>query len=233
MPDPFWFRSLLWVHILAGTCSFVLAPIALATAKGGKAHRFWGNVYFYAMAVVAGSALILALYRPVLFLALVAVFSFYMGFTGVRVLRLKKMSSGDKPDVRLDWIVGLFTMAASFTLVVLSVFRPSAVQNLAIPGIAFGLLGMRASGFTLWQLKHPSTEAMFWWFGHLEGMIGSYIAAWSAFSVVTLGPIFGSAWYIWLWPTMVGVPAVALTTGFYQRKFARKTVLQTAKPLSV
>jgi hypothetical protein len=64
------------------------------------------------------------------------------------------------------------------------------------------------------------TEKMFWWYTHLGNMIGSYIAAWSAFSVVTLSRYFGGAWYVWLWPTMVGVPAIVLTTAYYKRKFA-------------
>jgi hypothetical protein len=61
---------------------------------------------------------------------------------------------------------------------------------------------------------------MFWWYTHLGNMIGSYIAAWSAFSVVTLSRYLGDAWYVWLWPTIVGVPAIVLTTAYYRRKFA-------------
>ena len=45
-------------------------------------------------------------------------------------------------------------------------------------------------------------------------------AMWSAFSVVTLSQVFGNAWYVWLWPTIVGVPAIVLTVGYYARKFA-------------
>jgi hypothetical protein len=32
--------------------------------------------------------------------------------------------------------------------------------------------------------------------------------------------IFGNSIWLWLWPTMVGVPAIILTTGYYKRKFA-------------
>ena len=45
---------------------------------------------------------------------------------------------------------------------------------------------------------------------------------WSAFSVVTLTQVFGNAWYVWLWPTIVGVPAIVLTVAYYSRKFAPK-----------
>ena len=60
------------------------APVALATAKGGKTHRRWGKVYFCAMAGVAVTALILSLALPVFFLAMVAVFSFYSAFAAYR-----------------------------------------------------------------------------------------------------------------------------------------------------
>src|SRR2546430_7876027 len=95
MQDPMWIRSLLGVHIAAGTVSFVMAPVALATAKGGRAHRRWGKVYFWAMAVVAATALVLSLYRPILFLALVAVFSFYNSFAAYRVLGQKGTVQGN------------------------------------------------------------------------------------------------------------------------------------------
>ncbi len=43
--DPLWMRVLLALHVAGGSLAFVLAPIALLTAKGGKAHRRWGMVY--------------------------------------------------------------------------------------------------------------------------------------------------------------------------------------------
>ena len=91
--DPLWMKVFLGVHITAGASSFLLAPVALATAKGGKQHKRWGMVYLWSMGVVASTALPMALYRPVLFLALVAVFSFYLAFAGFRVTRLKELAS--------------------------------------------------------------------------------------------------------------------------------------------
>ncbi len=51
-------------------------------------------------------------------------------------------------------------------------------------------------------------------------MIGSYIAAWTAFSVVTIGPLFHGAWWLWIVPISVGIPAIVATTAYYRRKFA-------------
>jgi uncharacterized membrane protein len=220
MHDPLWMRSFLGVHIAAGVGAFVLAPLALLSAKGGKAHRRWGKIYFWSMAVVAGTAFVMAAYRPVLFLALVAIFSFYNAFVAYRVLGQKAAVSGAKVVRPLDWIGALFCFTSCAALVLLGAFRPHLVSNLGIPAIVFGLIGMRISGRAMWGFTHPPTEKMFWWYAHLQGMIGSYIAAWTAFCVVTIGPLLHGAWWIWITPVAISVPAIVATTAYYQRKFA-------------
>jgi uncharacterized membrane protein len=219
MHDPLWMRAFLGVHIAAGVGAFVLAPLALLSAKGGKAHRRWGKIYFWSMAVVASTAFVMAAYRPVLFLALVAIFSFYNAFVAYRVLGQKAAVSGAKVVRPLDWIGGLFCFTSCAALVLLGAFRPHLVSNLGIPAIVFGLIGMRISGRAMWGFTHPPTEKMFWWYAHLQGMIGSYIAAWTAFCVVTIGPLLHGAWWIWITPVAIGVPAIIATTAYYQRKF--------------
>jgi hypothetical protein len=223
MHGPLWMRAFLAVHVAAGASAFVLAPLALVTAKGGKAHRFWGKIYFWAMAVVAATALVMALYLPILFLALVAVFSFYSAFAGYRVLGQKAAYKGEKAATALDWCAAVFTFISSAALAFLGVVRPELVQRLAIPAMVFGCIGMWIAGSTMWNFMHRPQEKMFWWYSHLGGMIGSYIAAWTAFCVVTIGPLLHGAWWIWVTPTAIGVPAIIATTAYYKRKFAPKT----------
>jgi hypothetical protein len=220
--DPVWMKGLLVVHVAAGFGSFLLAPVALATAKGGPAHRRWGMVYLWCMGIVAATALPMALYRPVLFLAMVAVFSFYAAFSGYRVLKLKKLASGGSAKP-IDWIAGLLTFFSSLLLALMGAFKPAAIQGFGIVSIVFGLLGMRLAVGQLWSFVRKPKEKMFWWYTHLGNFIGSYIAAWTAFSVVTLPVIFGNHIWLWLWPTAVGVPAIVMTSGYYRRKFAPKT----------
>ncbi len=217
--DPVWMKAFLGVHIAAGASSFLLAPVALATAKGGKQHKRWGMVYLWSMGVVAATALPMALYRPVLFLALVAVFSFYLAFAGFRVTRLKELARGGSATP-VDWIAAVITFLASACLAGFGAFRPAWVQGFGIVSIVFGFIGIRASVAEMWKFVRKPTEKMFWWYTHLGNMIGSYIAAWTAFSAVTLSQYFGNAWYVWLWPTIVGVPSIVLTTAYYKRKFA-------------
>jgi uncharacterized membrane protein len=222
MGDPIWMKALLAVHIACGFASFLLAPVALVTAKGGKQHKRWGMVYLWAMGGVAVTALPMALYRPVLFLAMVAVFSFYSALSGYRVLKLKDLTRGGSAKP-IDWIAGGFTFASSFLLAYLGAFHNAVVQNMGPVAIVFGLLGMRLAFVQMKSFVKKPTEKMFWWYTHLGNFIGSYIAAWTAFSVVTLPRLFGNHLWLWLWPTAVGVPAIVVTVAYYKRKFAPKT----------
>jgi hypothetical protein len=227
MHDPLWIKLLLGVHIAAGGTAFVMAPLALASAKGGKAHRRWGKIYFWAMAVVGSTALVLALYRPILFLALVAVFSFYAAFSAYRVLFHKNLTQGQKVTWP-DWTAAIFTFASSFALALVGVVKPVLVQNLTIPSLLFGFIGMWLAVKSIWQFLHPPKEKMFWWYAHLGNMLASYIAAWTAFSVTTIGRFVHGGWVIWVLPTVIGSPAIALTTAYYKRKFAPRTKIGAA-----
>jgi hypothetical protein len=217
--DPLWVKFFLAVHIVAGASSFLFAPVALATAKGGKQHKRWGMVYLWSMGVVAATAIPMAFFFPVCFLALVAVFSFYFAFSAYRVLRLKELARGGSAEA-IDWIAGVVTFATSALLAWLSWFRPATIEVIPAVGVAFGFIGMFGSARQMVSFVRKPKEKMFWWYTHLGNFIGSYIAAWSAFSVVTLTRVIGNHWYVWLWPTMVGVPAIIVTTAYYQRKFA-------------
>lgn len=231
-PDPIWMKVFLTVHVTAGIISFVLAPVALATAKGGKQHKRWGMVYLWSMGVVSCTALPMALFRPVLFLALVSVISAYLAFSGYRVLQLKNLASGGSAQP-IDWAAACIAFLASASLVVVGWFHPAAVQHMQVVAIVLGALGMRGTTADIYLFIRKPTEKMFWWYSHLAKFIGSYIAAWTAFSTATLSHIFRHAGIIlWLWPAAVGIPAIFLITAYYKRRFASRQVAATSRNLA-
>src|SRR5580704_13338641 len=116
-------RALLILHISCGVVAFICAPVALATTKGGKVHRRFGKIYFWAMAGVAVTALILSFALPVYFLAMVAVFSFYSAFAGYRILSLKDMYTGARPKA-VDWVASVITVLSSFLLFLMGFLKP-------------------------------------------------------------------------------------------------------------
>jgi uncharacterized membrane protein len=212
--------ALLLVHILAGVTALVVAPIAMVTAKGGPAHRRWGKVYFWMMAVVAVTAVPLGLWRPNYFLILVAVFSFYFAFRGYRVLFRKRPHRGEDAHA-LDWGAAIATFVVSVGLIVLGILKPSPVWvRLAPVALVFGIGGVVTTGVDMVRFVRPPTERMAWWYSHMAGMLGSYIATVTAFSVVNFD--FLPTVARWLWPSVVGTPLIVLWVAYYKRKFARK-----------
>ncbi len=216
--DPMWMRTLLAVHIAAGALCLVLAPVVLSVRKGGRTHRRLGRIYLWSMGVVAGTALPMALFRPVLFLALIAVLSFYLAFSGYRVLRLKELARGGAASAA-DWGAALATFGTCAFLAGAALWRPGLVQNMGIVAILLGALGMRASGADIWRFLVKPKEPMFWMYVHLEKFIGSYIAVWTAFSVAALSRIVPQAGIaLWLLPATTGIPAIIATVAYYKRK---------------
>ena len=170
----------------------------------------------------------MAIYRPVLFLALVAVFSFYAAFSGYRVLKLKDLPRGGqgKTDRLVCRRSFTFCSAVPAWPIVWRIVQADLGAELRNRG-----RGVRAAGHAAGSgADGPSgnctakpKEKMFWWYTHLGNFIGSYIAAWTAFSAVTLSQFVPHGKiYVWLWPSAIGVPAIYWTVGYYQRKFAPK-----------
>src|SRR5262244_1799684 len=199
-----------------------LAPLAMVTVKGGRAHRRWGKIYFWSMAVVAATAVLIALWRPKIFLALLAVFSFYMAFSGSRTLWRKQPAQGQGPTA-LDWTAALLTFAVSAAMAVLGLIRPGeAWQRLGIVPVVFGALGMILAGPDIGKFVRPPTDRNAWWFAHMGGMLGSYIATVSAFSVVNFA--FLPTTVRWLWPTVIGTPLIAVWIAYYRIRLRRPPV---------
>ncbi len=101
-------------HIVAGFLALVVAPVAMIVKKGGKAHRLWGKIFFYSITMVAITALVMSAWTNNVFMAMVAVFSFYLAASGYRSLYRKKVN-GVKDVAFIDWLLlfvsGLFSIA--------------------------------------------------------------------------------------------------------------------------
>jgi uncharacterized membrane protein len=207
-----WFPYVRLLHIACGMIALFVAPAAMLTVKGGLAHRRWGKIYFWMMAAVALTAMAMALYRPIIFLALLAIFSFYFAFRGYRSILQKR---GAKT---IDWIAALLSFGGSLGLVVLGV-HPAAGVPLPAPvvSITFGILGGIIAGSDMWRFLRPPADRNVWWYSHMAGMLASYIATVSAFSVVNFH--FLPLVVRWLWPSLLGTPAIFIWIRYYKRRF--------------
>ena len=106
-----------YLHIAAGICAFILAPVAVAVKHGGKWHRIAGKFFVIAMITASISALVLAYIHPNVFLFMVGIFSFYMACNGYRVLYRKKIAQTKKVAI-IDWvIVGVNTVSCAALII--------------------------------------------------------------------------------------------------------------------
>ena len=210
------FRALLVVHIIAGTIALVVAPGAMLTFKGGLWHRRWGKIYFWATIVIAATGAVMSLLRPNLFLLMVAVFSFYLVFSGYRVLQRKKPG---QPATSLDQAVTLAMILAGVAFIAYGLQRLQ-ISSFGIVPIVFGAVALFLAGSDMVQFRHPAADARWWWFSHMRNMLAAYIATVSAFSVVNL--TFLPSIARWLWPTVIGTAGIVLWTRYYRRKFAQQ-----------
>lgn len=209
------FDSLRIVHVAAGFAALVVAPVAMLTVKGGLAHRRWGRIYYRAMAVIATTAVVLGLAGGNMFLTMIAVFSFYGAFSGFRVLVRKRPEQ--RPDM-VAWAMAVVTLSVSLGLVILGLVPPTPRWHaLATVSVMLGAIGIVLAGRDILSFVRPPTERMAWWYSHMSGMLSSYIAVVTAFSVVnfTFLPLTAR----WLWPGWIGGPLIALWIGYYRRRF--------------
>ncbi len=208
------FHYVLAVHIAAGTIALLIAPLAMATVKGGVWHRRWGKIYFWAMAGVAFSAAVLCWLRTGLFLFLVALFSFYLAVTGYRILGRKKPGTKLPP---FDTAIAAIMLAAGGGLIFLGVLGHDQSEHAV--RIVFGLIAIYLGSFDLFRLFKPPQSPKAWLLTHMTRFLGAYIATVSAFSVVNF-QFLPYVWR-WLWPTMLGVPGIILWRGYYAKKFKK------------
>jgi hypothetical protein len=216
---------LLYLHIAGGSAALLAMLVPLLTKKGGLIHRRAGWVFVGGMTIVSITAFLLAGARWMsdptprgreagAFLFFVAILTATRVSGGVRVLRAK----GRTAPHRNPWDVGLPALL-SVSSVAAAVHGISTGHHLFT---AFSIIGALAGGGQLVYWITPPSHPMHWWFEHMSSMLGACIAATTAFLVVNAGNLgvqtFSLA--VWLAPSIVGVPAIAIWTRYYRRKFA-------------
>jgi len=199
-------KVFLYLHIACGGTALLTGLIALLTFKGGKVHRKAGKVFFYAMIGIAISALVISIAKNNSFLLAIAVFSFYMNYTGYRALKNRK--------VRYKWFDWLALIASAAVVIYMFI-------SLNIVLVVFGAL---LTFFIVQdvltqlkpdeQLKQVAKERVI---THLGRMSGTYIATVTAFAVVNINFV-NPGWLVWLLPTFVGVPVIVYFTRVWRKK---------------
>ncbi|MCC9165230.1 hypothetical protein [Pontibacter harenae] len=217
------FTALLILHIAAGTIGLISGPVSMVNRKGGKQHRLTGKTFFYAMMLVAVTAVAMASlpnhHSP--FLLIIGVFSAYLVSSGYRVLYLKGLVKGQKPQL-LDWAIS-FVMAAFAAYFVLSGLiggMSSSFGNSSnIVSVVFGSIAMLLVAKDIRKYTKAPADKNFWLYDHIARMVAGNIAAFTAFLVVNNTPL--PPVVAWLGPTVIGSAVISFFITKYKLK-ARK-----------
>lgn len=210
---------MLLLHATLGFLALIVAPMAMVSRKGGDWHRRWGKVYFWAMAGVAVTAIVLGVTKNNWLMAMVAVFSFQMIASGYRALYLKRLHEGQRPAWTDRFIMGAGVLVNG-GLFMWGVIHLMLGHRESGPIIftAFGTIGLLFVWRDFQRFYKTSHDKREWLYAHMTGFLGGYIATVSAFSAVNLEAI-RPLWLQWLWPTIIGAPLIAWWVRYYRGKF--------------
>lgn len=210
-------EATLLVHIAFGFVALGAGAVAILTRKGGQRHRRAGRAYVYAMTGVAATALALYPLEPSptrLFLALVAVFSYYFVFSGYRVLGRKRPTA--EPAMP-DWVaVGLVLLAGGGLIAYGGLMATRGAQFAPIL-LVFGGIGTLFGAADLRAFRRPDAVDRHWSMTHLTRMGGGYIATVTAFTSVNF--LFLPTLARWLAPTAIGTAAILYGQRRYRERF--------------
>ena len=220
------------LHVIGGFTALLIGIVPMVAKKGGKVHRWAGWVYTVAMTDVFISSVVLSTIIPLLtdkpvnlFLLFIGVFSFYFLFMGMRTLKFNRPGYKNGPG-KVDYVVVISVILFSI------VFLTLALRKLFIGGdtfiivlAVFSAFSLRASIVGLKKLRKPydsATDKTVYFFNHTGNMIGSYIAAFTAFMVQNAHfiPINIPPMVAWLAPGTIGVMAIVYTFKYYRKELA-------------
>lgn len=209
-------ETLMFVHIGAGTLALLVGPGAmLGKPKGGTRHKRWGRWYQRSMFVAGVTAFALLVFRPNSFFFALSVFSFYLAFSGGRVLRRKRPHKNAEERARpVDWVAAIATVVVGIGSVALGVLGVFGADTSVVLGALS--VAVIAAVYDLWRFIRPAHFAHrpnVWLVEHIVKIGGSYIALACAFT----GTVFQQFTAMPVavaqtWPAWVGAPLLLVVS---------------------
>ena len=194
-------QVLLPIHILAGTIALIGAALAVSSEKGKKLHILSGKTYFLSMVAIFLTAIPMSILNSDIFF-LIAIFSFYLAFAGMRFAKNRKgiATIGDWITVGLMLFsgVGMWTLATIY-------FINDDSQYATL--IVFGLLALALGSADFISNKNQTATGKERISRHLTNMMGGTIAVITAVLVVNVN--IEPVWIWWVLPTALITPVIS------------------------
>ena len=231
--------GLRWAHIIAGFGGLAAFWVPIFARKGGANHVLFGRIFKYCAYVVTLGALLsvglhmgMALSRGVtpsnasadfaflVFLGYLAWVTFVGLRHGMAVLQHKR-DLGEM-NTWLNQALAWLAILSSIDIIAYAlIFNPSNKILL----YALSPIGFSTGYGILKTIRGQRPEGKAWFYEHMGAMMGTGVAFHTAFAVFGSSGLFdlqltGFARVIpWLLPTLIGIPAIAIWTRHYKRRF--------------
>ncbi len=194
-------KTLLVIHIFAGVIALLSAALALSTENGKKFHVLSGKFYFWAMVLIFLTAIPMSIINSNVFLFLIAIFSFYLAFSGKRFARNRKGI-----PARLDLIAVNFMFLSGAGMWILAIIFFINNDSQFITLIVFGFLALFLGYGDFQTFKNQTATGKERIAKHLTNMMGGTIAVVTA--VLVVNPPADPEWVWWILPTVLITPVI-------------------------
>lgn len=225
-------KALLTIHIFAGFSSLVLFWIPIFLKKGSDWHIKIGKIYMVLMWIVVISAAILSIKNIIIgsyimasFLGFLALITANPLWYGIAILKNKNGLSLNYRKKHMTFNI-LITIAG-LALLLFGIYLKG--QNAGLLMIIFGILGLSTGKEVVSMYRNPKEKSN-WIVEHIDGMLTSGIAAYTAFAVFGAGSfmenVFQGYWSIlpWIMPTILGTIGLR----YYKNKYIKKKKVTSA-----
>ena len=194
-------QYLLVAHIFAGCISLIAAVFAVLSSKGKKAHILAGRTYFWGMAVIFLTAIPMSISSSNVFSFLIAIFSFYLAYAGMRFARNRTGTAN-----LFDWVaVGLMVFSGlAMWFLALVYFMNNNSQYITLTVFGFIAISLGYMDFRSYRNKSAIGKQRI--ARHLTNMLAGTIAVITAVLVTNLSiePVF----ILWILPTIIISPII-------------------------
>ena len=194
-------QYLLVAHIFAGCISLIAAVFAVVSSKGKQAHILAGRTYFWGMAVIFLTAIPMSISSSNVFSFLIAIFSFYLAYAGMRFARNRAGTAN-----LFDWVaVGLMVFSGlAMWFLALVYFMNNNSQYITLTIFGFIAISLGYMDFRSYRNKSAIGKQRI--ARHLTNMLAGTIAVITAVLVTNLSiePVF----ILWILPTIIIFPLI-------------------------
>ena len=171
--------TLLFVHISCGVIALLCAALAVSSEKGKKIHVLSGRTFFWRMVVLFSTRIPMSIINSNIFLFLIAVFSFYLAFAGMRFARIRKGIV-----TTLDWIAVSLMILSGLEMWILATIYFTNHNSQYIVLLVFGFLAVFLGYGDYISHKNKTATGKERIAKHLTNMLGGTIAVITAVLVV-------------------------------------------------